>query len=480
MKVICKLLIIATCCLPVQAFAIEKLSVSELLDRYAANQDRLCSLVAKTEETITSDWSDKTSPKFRRWVSELAIDGKRTHHRLYRWRNLPAEDAPTPPMQDAQYQPVLWDGQRYFEYYGALKAGQVPKAYTSVDEKYAKHGVVAGYYTAPFLGIRYSTHERIDAVLCRADSISVREKLEQVGSIPCYVIDAKTKCGTFTLWIDPEHGYSIAKADIRVGPNEFFCGTRLKDNESSSLSVRNVRFENIDGVWVPMEADSYMTYNMPDGRSLRPTIQHKVTQITLDPDHEALGSFVPDIENGTVVRDLDNGMRYTWQEGMKFVVDEWDGSIRYVPKEWSILVGVGKPLPELEGIKLKLSDEQTKDRAILLCFFDMEQRPSRNCIRQLAQKAAELKEKGVAVVAVQTSQVTEKTLNEWKKKNRIPFPVGMITADIEKTRFTWGVRSLPWLILTDKQHIVTAEGFTLDELNEKLGNNPKHKSGPTR
>jgi hypothetical protein len=46
--------------------------------------------------------------------------------------------------------------------------------------------------------------------------------------------------------------------------------------------------------------------------------------------------------------------------------------------------------------------------------------------------------------------------------------VGAITADIEKTRFTWGVRSLPWLILTDSKHIIRAEGFNLSELDEKI------------
>ena len=127
-----------------------------------------------------------------------------------------------------------------------------------------------------------------------------------------------------------------------------------------------------------------------------------------------------------------------------------------------------------EGIKLNLSTKKTKDRAILLCFFDMNQRPSRYCVRQLAQKAARLKEKGVIVAAVQTSQVTEKTLNEWIKKYNIPFLVGAITADTEKTRFAWGLYALPRLILTDKQHVVTAEGFTVAELDEKLDNNSKH------
>ncbi len=45
----------------------------------------------------------------------------------------------------------------------------------------------------------------------------------------------------------------------------------------------------------------------------------------------------------------------------------------------------------------------------------------------------------------------------------------MIEGDEEKIRFTWGVRSLPLLILTDKEHIVRAEGFMLSELEAKIG-----------
>jgi len=44
----------------------------------------------------------------------------------------------------------------------------------------------------------------------------------------------------------------------------------------------------------------------------------------------------------------------------------------------------------------------------------------------------------------------------------------MIQGDVEKTRFTWGVKSLPWLILTDRNHVVAAEGFALAELDDML------------
>ena len=74
----------------------------------------------------------------------------------------------------------------------------------------------------------------------------------------------------------------------------------------------------------------------------------------------------------------------------------------------------------------------------------------------------------VVVVAVQASKVDDSVLNDWVKKNNIEFTVGIIYSDEEKNRFTWGIRSLPWLILTDKEHIVIAEGFSVAELDEKL------------
>ena len=98
----------------------------------------------------------------------------------------------------------------------------------------------------------------------------------------------------------------------------------------------------------------------------------------------------------------------------------------------------------------------------------MQQRSSRNCINQLAKQADQLKQQGIIVVPVQASQIDENKLNDWIKKYNIPFPVGIIVGNEEQIRFNWGVKSLPWLILTDNEHIVYAEGFALSELSEKL------------
>jgi len=128
----------------------------------------------------------------------------------------------------------------------------------------------------------------------------------------------------------------------------------------------------------------------------------------------------------------------------------------------------GDALPDFDGIKIDFPAQDSKNKMLLFCFFDIQQRSSRNCINQLAKQAEQLKQQGIIVVPVQSSKINENKLDEWLKKYNIPFPVGMIEGDKEEIRFNWGVKSLPWLILTDKKYIVRAEGFNINELDEIL------------
>lgn len=129
---------------------------------------------------------------------------------------------------------------------------------------------------------------------------------------------------------------------------------------------------------------------------------------------------------------------------------------------------VGKSLPDMKGLGVAIDLDQTKDKMILVCFWDMSQRPSRHCIMQLVEQAEHLKNEKVAVLAVQASKVDENMLNEWIRKNNVPFGVGMIQTDEEKVRVAFGAQSLPRLILTDCEHIVRSEGFAVAELNERI------------
>jgi hypothetical protein len=77
----------------------------------------------------------------------------------------------------------------------------------------------------------------------------------------------------------------------------------------------------------------------------------------------------------------------------------------------------------------------------------------------------------VDVILIQSSVISPEVLGQWKEKLDFGFKIAMMTGDVQTIRWSWGVEALPWLILTDKGHIVVAEGFRLDELNEKLGVN---------
>jgi hypothetical protein len=129
---------------------------------------------------------------------------------------------------------------------------------------------------------------------------------------------------------------------------------------------------------------------------------------------------------------------------------------------------VGKSLPDISGFGFEPMLEKKDNKRLLICFFHLGQRPSRNCVRQLKMKTRELQEQGVYVVFIQASHLPRRNLNDWRSKERITLPIGIVQGDEIETRQKWAVESLPWLILTDRRHIVSAEGFSLAELSEKI------------
>ena len=140
------------------------------------------------------------------------------------------------------------------------------------------------------------------------------------------------------------------------------------------------------------------------------------------------------------------------------------GSRRARPRRASL---IGKPLPDLTVLNLA-SNAVPAGQPLLLCLFDLEQRPSRRCVRLLSEQHDALKQKGLAVLAVQTTPTTAEALQSWNDASPVPFPVGCVAEKSDQTKWVSGVESLPWLILADAQGRVIAEGFALDELDAKL------------
>ena len=158
-------------------------------------------------------------------------------------------------------------------------------------------------------------------------------------------------------------------------------------------------------------------------------------------------------------------MRVKGAEKKKFEYEELTlGNIGTVLKTPSLK---GNPLPDLEKMGIELPSDAS-EKMILVCLWDMQQRPSRNCVRELAKEADDLAEEDVEVACIQVTDVDDKVINEWVKENKIPFAIGKSTNEIGKTTFEWGTKSMPWLILTDRRHIVIKEGFSFSELHEQI------------
>ena len=244
--------------------------------------------------------------------------------------------------------------------------------------------------------------------------------------------------GTLTLWICPQLNFMPLKTQA----------VRNKDQNAITRSFSDfVRLSN--GLFYPQKITLW------DPNSLYSATM-EMTDISIDPIPESF--FRPSLPPNTQVSDLVNGIVYTTTAANN--LDNL-GPISLA----------GKELPDLAQFEVRLNQEAINDKMVLISFFDIEQRPSRNCIIQLNKREQELRSQDIVIVAVHASTIEREKLDEWLEENKIGFPVGMIETEEERIRFNWGVKSLPWLMLTDENHIVTDEGFSINELDEKTGTN---------
>lgn len=306
----------------------------ELLDKYTQALDSTESFIAYYESV------DKFSyhvlgytPRligakmFRR--GQNRSDGRRKYFREYQWgdfnaqlRNLP-KDAP-------HYNCRVTNDKKSYAH-ARLVNDHRSKGSVSCWEGTKKEAFSKNTTNSHILGFMGSD-ERLDAVLRGADRISVRPTTETISGSDCYVIDAHTKYVKYSVWLDPEHGYHPIRVRRRaIEGDEHFNKGVLSKGHIRTAYLDNVRFEKIDGVWIPMEADRGYDdiYGVP-GSFSKGVTHFKRTKIVLNPDHDKLGSFDnplensdqdPELVNGTKVRIVGDKARYTWQDG-KLIPDK--------------------------------------------------------------------------------------------------------------------------------------------------------------
>jgi hypothetical protein len=306
---------------PVQLTAAQRPTAGELLDKYQENMSKSKSFIDKAIDIYTYEESgvgETCIPKHSSATfTEFRYDGNLSSCRQLQWGNIDP-DEPRLNEEAAEYVHFLWDGKDWLSYARSKEGADRDVVIINRGGIGYKDAIKTAYPGSALQGFA-SDNIRIDSVLQQANTISVRDRPDLVGGSECFVIDASSPRGEYTIWVDPDHGYNIAKSVVRKGENHLSSQGEpmAKDLEIITI-MKNVRFEKIDDVWIPMEADmeAYRHYP-PKSYTSSSKHHHTRTEVHLNPDHDAPGSFLPDdIRNGAKVyiRGI-KGVTYTWQDG---------------------------------------------------------------------------------------------------------------------------------------------------------------------
>ncbi len=290
-----------------------------LLREYTANQQQLESWIQTCQASQTfEDVADEGRAQtiHRQHFCVIRSDGERVFWRWHKWRG---EKDPNEgvPKGGANYLSMLWDGQTYSSY---RTGGTNEKGVLVIDGNPDPTEVKAlqcEHTPAPLMGYYLNTDERIDEVLHQGGEIRLRPRREQVNDVNCHVIEAATRYGDYAVWIDPVHGWNVAKVQIHMQEAAKHVNQHGLIQGDAAFALYVHRFEEIDDVWVAAEA-TWEHSRFRQGRLLSRTTTHvTITNLTINPDHESLRSFVrDDVKEGAWgwIAPFDH-IKYTWRNG---------------------------------------------------------------------------------------------------------------------------------------------------------------------
>lgn len=341
--ILISILIFATCILvglgAARAVAKSIPTASDLLDRYTQALESTKSFIDHYEKNTEYRYrfrADRSNPRFSGIADsgknfergQTRYDGQRFYTQTYGWGDINSRIHNVP-----EATPYYWckinEGERWYSNHRPMINN--PTFSGTAETHVYKGPGKPELKPIPFNGVSYlvgylDSGNRVDTILHGAENISVRQETETIRGSACYVIDADTKYGKYTVWLDPEHGYHPAKIRHRAKEGDYFKKYRMSKGDTGTAYLDIVRFEMVDGVCVPMEMNAgfHRIAGSPEYFNKENT-HYKRTQIKLNPDHDKLGSFAdpiledpnndPELINGTRVHLNSVPIQYIWQDG---------------------------------------------------------------------------------------------------------------------------------------------------------------------
>jgi hypothetical protein len=315
----------------------EEMTPLQLLEKYKANHELLKCYITQSEElTEVRDTANGDKSSWTRTLSEFRTDGNRVDSTTKRWIHLSAPGDQCPD-EDAGINTVIWDGKRWISF-----QQNTEQAFISEKETHKNEFVSYGYSGASLNGFFWGDKKPVEDILVQASKINLRSQTENVNGVNCYIIDADTTSGKYSLWIDPEHGYNIAKAKVSKNGNDILYGRAIHQIDISdfTFSIDKVEFQKINHGWVPILAEYQISTRYTDGRVITEKTNHKRIQVNPNPDFEAIGAFVPTIPDGTdITFEGVNGIGFIWSQGKPVpkidnrFLDDLDNATKQIKQE---------------------------------------------------------------------------------------------------------------------------------------------------
>lgn len=304
----------------------KKPTAFELLDKYAENADKMNSIIYKRSSLseIVRTYSTPGRPAMKRKMhseDEFRRDGKRGFWSFTRWGNVAADGG----WRDKgdQYGSRLYDGKCFYQYGKSRNSKTHPNGRVYLTRSNVERGSIQLATESMLLGFYSGNNGRIDKVLRKGRRVSVRERMENVGGANCYVIDAVTRYGRQTVWIDPERGHNVRKFVISRKPGDKNGYLTLKKGQKYDYHFEVQHFKKVENAWITEQYSARMARYFNPKDVHRGKSDGKLIEVTLNPDHDALGSFSPnDVQNGAVVSiiGVKRKSSYRWRDGQ--VVDK--------------------------------------------------------------------------------------------------------------------------------------------------------------
>ena len=281
----------------------------DVVDAYAAHQDRIRRIRFDYEDISEGEYlwfSVSTEPGYKKSFQRgsLVTDGERCRIDQYRWGDQYFGDRV--PIDRPQTNIVVDDG------YTAMQLGyggepgnpnpgsiQIhPDARNSAIRRSSyrdgrTHILFSRYPGHMMIGLPLEQGWRLEEMLYAARSIELRDEREDVNGAMCYVIDADTAYGDFSVWFDPDRDYNVVRCFVDIGYGDINDSLPMDAPECwERYEYTATRIVQVEGHWMPKESESRRIVQRLKNNGFDFTSRHKRRNIRLLSPGEDDGDYV--------------------------------------------------------------------------------------------------------------------------------------------------------------------------------------------